>query len=161
MSSVNLTTITAPSTGLRVINNLLPVYAKLIGTGSGSGSPITVTSSNSPYTMMLALAPGSSGINYSQSTGMVTILYSGLYEVHVLFTLTTAASGFVEPYINGTSVAGTQGRCAQTTSGGAVVGTNIYNLTAGQTFYVSFNVANNVTIQNNPQDTFWYIRKIA
>ena len=159
MSSLSLVTIAAPPAGLKILNNLTPCYAKLIGTGSGSNTPITVN--NTSAIIILALAAGSSGLTYNATTGLVTILTSGLYEVSIMFTLTGSNSAYVDAVVNGSSISATQGRCAQTTSGGALVGTNLYNLTAGQTFGVSLSASSSVTIQNNPQDTFWHIRKVA
>lgn len=125
----------------------------------GGGSNINI---NSGGTLILpTIAAGSSGVSYSTTTGLVTIQTTGLYHVGLLLCFTSAVVAYIQPNINGTDAAPQQGRPAQNnTALASMTGSNIYNLTSGQTFGLIYN-GNAVTIAGNPQDTLWFIRKVA
>jgi len=158
MSSIALNTILGPPGGLKITNNLTPCYAKMTGNNAN-----TISLSSGQTVILPSLAPGSSGVTYSTSTGLATILISGLYEVSVLLNFSSSiSSGYIEPLVNGAYVSSSQGRLAQ--SGSSVTflaGTNIYNLTSGQTFGIQYVGQSSATLANNAQDTFWLLRKVA
>jgi hypothetical protein len=163
-STIPAKTIIAPASGLVIQNNLVPCYGKAIGNNSGS-----IIISNGGATVILpGLSSGSSGVTYNKSTGGFTILTSGTYEISCMLTFTTAITGYVTPLINGTTIDATEGRIAQTggsgnAPAGNLTGTNLINLVAGQVLTLSLTTGtgNTVNLQNNAQDTWWWLRKVA
>lgn len=160
-SATNVVTnsIQGPATGLRIVNNLTPCYAKMTGNNSN-----TLSISSGQTIILPSLAPGSQGVSYSTSSGLATIVTSGLYEVGVLLLFSGGAisSGYIEPLVNGNFVSSSQGRVAQSNNSTTfLTGTNLYNLTSGQTFGLQYVGQSSATIANNAQDTFWFIRKVA
>jgi hypothetical protein len=146
-----------PINGLTIQNNLKTCYGKVLGGGSS-------TSGASGTIILTSLASGSSGVSYSATTGLFTILTTGTYELQCLFTISAASTGFISILVNGTNIDGAQGRLSQNggSGSGQFIGSNLVPLTAGQTVGLQYSLTTgNGTIAGNPQDTWWSIRKVA
>jgi hypothetical protein len=145
--------------GIKIVNNLAPVYGKALGAGGK-----TLDYSGATNIVLTGSTTRAVGMIYNTSTGAFTIPTTGLYKVSCLFPLVVATGAYIEVLVNGSFLSSTEGRLAQTGGGnalGVLMGSNIYPLKAGQTFGLQFVSNQAASFQNNPQDTFWFIRKVA